>query len=123
MADECNLGNHIVSLKIMVDDLTKALDFYLEIFQWISFYSDDDIAWIMAPSSPIIFLLKSKNFVRGNKSQIVIGVTHINMVLDKIIAQGGKIVSSVECLDSTNFLIAEFSDPFGNIIGLCEERR
>ncbi len=111
----------ICYIEIPAIDINRSASFYKEIFGWnIRVRGDGNIAFDDTVGEV------SGTWVVGRKAAtepgllIYIMVDSVAATIDKVIANGGKIVQPVG-MDAPE-ITARFSDPAGNIIGLYQER-
>ena len=107
-------------IEIPAIDITHSVSFYKEVFGWqIRTRGDGSIAFDDGVHEV------SGSWVIGRKPMtepgllIYIMVDNINITIDAVIANGGKIVQPVG-MDAPE-ITARFSDPAGNVIGLYQE--
>src|SRR6266487_4954326 len=112
----------ICYIEIPAIDINRSASFYKEIFGWnIRVRGDGNIAFDDTVGEV------SGTWVVGRKAAtepgllIYIMVDSVAATIDKVIANGGKIVQPVG-MDAPE-ITARFSDPAGNIIGLYQEVR
>lgn len=107
-------------IEIPAIDINRSSTFYHEVFGWNirrrndgAFAFDDGVGEV------------SGTWVAGRNAMTEVGlliyimVNSVDATIDKVIANGGKIVQPVG-MDAPE-ITARFSDPAGNIIGLYQE--
>ena len=111
----------ICYIEMPATDIERSAEFYTQVFGWSirkrgdgSTAFDDTVGQV------------SGTWVKGRPSQgspgllLYIMVDNINETIEKIVANGGKIVQPVGA-DAPE-ITARFGDPAGNVLGLYQQR-
>ena len=118
--------HNIVHIQIKVTDLATAMDFYHKVFNWKVFISPDaDYLAIFEIEDNTEFVgggfLLSDEIPTTTSILLYIHTDDIETTLEKVEANGGKIVSKKYALPGNHGYAGKFSDPFGNVLGLFRE--
>jgi predicted enzyme related to lactoylglutathione lyase len=111
----------ICYIEIPAIDIDRSVSFYKEVFGWnIRTRGDGNIAFDDAIGEVSGTWVKGRKVMTEPGLLIYIMVDDINVTIDAVNANGGKIVQPVG-MDAPE-ITARFSDPAGNVIGLYQER-
>ena len=102
------------------------MDFYHKVFNWKVFISPDaDYLAIFEIEDNTEFVgggfLLSDEIPTTTSILLYIHTDDIETTLEKVSANGGKIVSKKYALPGNHGYAGKFSDPFGNVLGLFRE--
>ncbi|MFQ5977835.1 MAG: VOC family protein [Candidatus Heimdallarchaeota archaeon] len=118
--------HNYVHIQLLVTDLDKAIQFYGMVFGW-NVYKSDSI-----PNYAIYEIDKEGEQVGGGFGltdkkpstgtvSLYINTEDIPSTLKTIEKHGGKIVQEKTMLPDGHGCVAQFKDPFGNVLGLWSE--
>jgi predicted enzyme related to lactoylglutathione lyase len=112
----------IVHIEIPAPDLEKAKEFYSKLFNWKVEYSGMDYALWSPPEEGVAggFSKSAKPSTEG--VLLHIGVDDIEAKLAEIEVAGGKTVTPKTKISDEWGYYAEFTDVFGNKLGLWSEK-
>jgi len=110
----------ICYIEIPTDNIKKSADFYKSVFAWNIRHNDNGDVSFDDTTGQV-----SGRWVTGRKagvSEMIVYVMVDNMqkAIESVLGNGGKIAQPVG-MDAPE-ITARFSDPYGNIFGLFQER-
>lgn len=118
--------HNIVHIQIKVTNLDIAMRFYHKIFNWRVYISPDaDYLAIFEIDDEADFVgggfLLSDEVPQDTPILLYIYTDDILKTLDRIVENGGKIISKKAALPGKHGFVGKFADPFGNVLGLFSE--
>jgi len=109
--------SRIQLLEIPVSDLERAVGFYQAVFEWG--VSRPDSFYAVLEARPVAIGLAQRDSVIAGGSNIVVGVTDLEMILARVVENGGAVSTPVgPSWRGRQFI---FADPDGNGIVVWSE--
>jgi predicted enzyme related to lactoylglutathione lyase len=121
----------VVHFELPYDDKNRASKFYSELFGWqLVDVPEMEYTMIHAAKTDKKNMVAEKGAINGGLFKrndaakqpiVVVGVKSIDETIKKVLAAGGKVVTSKQRIPNGSY--ARFEDSEGNVIGLADESK